>query len=399
MNILIIADDYLPTSKKVSAKMLHELAYYFKSQQHSVTCVVANAYGDKPYELLDGVQVYRFDSGQVKNVNKVRRLINELRFSNKVWKTIKSIPDIQVDLVVYYSPSIFFGKAIKKIKQGFKAKSYLILRDFFPQWAVDHGLIKENALITKLLRYYEKINYQAADNIGVMSPANLRWFNQYTKNDYVDRTHVLYNWVDPTFLDTIKIDSEFRKRYNLEGKVIFIYGGNIGHAQDLMNIVKLAERLKNKSEAFFLLIGQGDEYAFINKRIEELRLTNTLLLPAMSQREYFAIQKAADIGVFCLNKHHQTHNFPGKILGYLSQPLPLLGSVNPNNDLLSVINDNKVGLVSVTGDEDTLYANAIELLNEKSRKEYRANARKLVISVFSVKAAVEGILVFRSRTY
>lgn len=394
MNILIIADDYLPQSKKVSAKMLHEIACYFKAQNHCVTCVVANVYDDALYEVLDDIIIYRFNCGRTKNVNKFRRLINEFKFSNNVWKVIKSNPNIKADLVIYYSPSIFFGKAIKKIKKHFGIPSYLILRDFFPQWVIDHGIIKEKSLIASILRYYEKINYQAADFIGVMSPENLKWFNQYTKNDYINRSHVLYNWVDKNFLNYIKTNNDFRNKYQINDKIIFIYGGNIGHSQNLMSIIKLASSLKQKSEAFFLLIGQGDEYSLIDKKIKELSLTNIMLMPAMSQNEYYSIQKISDIGLFCLNSSHKTHNFPGKLLGYMAQGMPILGCVNQGNDLIEIINNNS-GYISITGDEASMIKNAIKLIDDKvERKTCSENSIILLNKYFDVSSAANLILSF-----
>jgi len=119
MNILIIADDYLYQSTKVSAKMLHELACDFKKQNHFVTCIVANNYNEVSFEIIDEIAVYRFNSGRIKNVNKFIRLINEFQFSKKVLKIIKSNPKIKVDLVVYYSPSIFFWKSNSSYKKAF----------------------------------------------------------------------------------------------------------------------------------------------------------------------------------------------------------------------------------------------------------------------------------------
>ncbi len=393
MNILIIADDYVPQSKKVSAKMLHELACYFKFKGHCVTCIVSNSYKEAPYEELNGIIIYRFNSGRIKNVNKFRRAINELRFSNKVWKTVKFNQNIRADLVIYYSPSIFFGNAIKRIKRHFGISSYLILRDFFPQWVIDHGMIKEKSLITRLFRYYEKINYLAADFIGVMSPANLKWFNQYTDYHYATHSHVLYNWVDQKFLTCTEPNTDFRKQYHLEDKVIFIYGGNIGNSQNMMSIIKLAERLKTKSKAFFLIIGEGDEYSLVDNKIKELSLTNTLLLRAMLQNEYYSIQKIADIGLFCLNADHKTHNFPGKILGYMAQGMPILGCVNQGNDLIEIINGNNAGYISYAGDDARMVKNAIKLIDSKvERQKCSENSKLLLNEFFDVSSAANTIL-------
>ncbi|WP_151194045.1 glycosyltransferase family 4 protein [Cysteiniphilum sp. JM-1] len=393
MKILILTDDYLPKSKKASAKMLHELACEFIKRGHEVSCVTPNSYGEADYQLLDEVRIYRFKTGKVKDTNnRLRRVINEWQFSRKAWKLVID-QGFKPDAVVYYSPSIFFGKAVARIKQHFNIPSYLILRDFFPQWVIDQGIIKENSLPARVLRKYEDINYQAADRIGVMLPANLDWFNQFTRKQYQSKVEVLYNWVDASALAEIKPDVGFRKKYQLEDKVIFIYGGNIGHAQRIENIVELARRLKLHPKAQIVLIGQGSKYQFISEIIQKEHLNNILLLPGLPQSEYFAIQKVVDVGLFSLHKDHKTHNFPGKVLGYLSQPMPILGSVNPGNDLIDVVEGNKAGFVSIADDDEMLYQNALQLLDNKSlRQECAVNAQKLVSSLFSVEVAADKVI-------
>ena len=65
-----------------------------------------------------------------------------------------------------------------KLKKLWKAPAYMILRDFFPQWVIDNGILKEGSAITKYFRYFEKLNYQAADTIAIQSPKNLEWFEK-----------------------------------------------------------------------------------------------------------------------------------------------------------------------------------------------------------------------------
>ncbi len=393
MQILLIADDYSTKSKKVGGKMLKELADELVKQGHTVAVIAPNTYDESKYSGDNHVDIYRFNAGEIKNTSKLKRLWSELQFSRKIWKLVKQCDAIKPDLIMYCSPSIFFGKVVTKIKQRFKIKSYLVLRDFFPQWVIDHGMIRKNSAAAMFLRYFERKTYQAADRIGVMSPANLKWFNRYTRGQYHDITEVLYNWVDVNALEHISPNQAFRREYELEDKVVFIYGGNIGYAQQMKNIIDLARRLKAHTRAHFVLIGQGDEFQLVDSLIRRHKLHNVLLLPAVAQEAYFAIQKVADVGLFSLHSGHKTHNFPGKILGYLSQPMPVLGSVNHGNDIMSVINDSSSGFVSEAGDLDQLYHNALELINnENVRDKCCVGAHQLALQLFSVDNAAKQVL-------
>jgi hypothetical protein len=141
-----VIDDYMPDSIKVGAKMMHELACELKIQGHDITVVTPspNLSNKIEIDLLDGITVCRFKSGEIKNIGKVKRAINETLLSRHAWKSLKPyFKENPHDLVVYYSPTIFWGGLVARLKKLWNAQSYLILRDLFPQWAIDQNLIRE----------------------------------------------------------------------------------------------------------------------------------------------------------------------------------------------------------------------------------------------------------------
>ena len=75
------------------------------------------------------------------------------------------------------------------------------------------------------------------------------------------------------------------------------------------------------------------------------------------------------------------------------QEKPILGSVNPDNDLQDVIEGANAGFVTVNGDDEALLANALRLLDDEVlRLSMGAKAKQLLENVFSVKAAADRIL-------
>jgi glycosyltransferase involved in cell wall biosynthesis len=391
MKICLVVDDYMPNSIKVAAKMMHELAIELNTQGHKVTVLTPNPEISKEVDViqLDNISVYRFKTGKIKNVGKVKRAINETLLSNSAWKSCKNLLiNDKHDLIIYYSPTIFFGPLIAKLKKLWNVPSYLILRDIFPQWTIDNGILKENSIITKYFEFFESINYKHADKIGLMSQKNLEWFNK--KYNLNNKTELLYNWASNTPLTT-KIN-KYKKLYNLENKIVYFYGGNMGHAQDMMNIVRLAQNMKNHPDAHFVLVGAGDEVELIKNKIVEDDIKNITLLPSVNQEEFKEMLSEFDIGLFTLNYNHQTHNFPGKLLGYMCESKAILGSVNPNNDLKDVIESANAGYISITGQDELLYENAVKLLDEKTRINMGENANNLLDRLFTVKSIAKQIL-------
>jgi len=392
MKICILMDDYLPTSVKVGAKMMHELAVELKSKGHEV-CVVtpaSNLSTKVKIDVLDGIKIYRFNSGEIKNVGKIKRAINESLLPYRAWKSCKQIfREEKQDLIIYYSPTIFWGPLVKRLKLLWNAKSYLILRDIFPQWVIDNGMISKNSLIAKYFTYFEKINYKVADVIGVMSERNLEWFKR-TYNYSSKKVEVLYNWIKLTPNKTPF--NKYRKELNLEDKVVYFYGGNLGKAQDMKNIIRLAKNIRNIPQIHFLIVGEGDEEEIIKSKIKEYNLNNVTILPPVSQKIYFQMLSEFDVGLISLNKYHTTHNFPGKLLGYMSYKKPILGSINFNNDLKEIIEEYNAGLISFNGDDEAFYKNALKLVDKQIRQEFGKNAYNLVKERFSIENAVEKII-------
>ena len=395
MRIALLPDDYLPSSTLVHAKMFHELAHEFMKQGHDVVVITPGAPNQKKkliIEIVDGVIVWRFRAGLRRGVGKLVRALNESLLSFNAWGAIRDeVNKAPFDLCVNYSPTIFFGGLTTKLKNKYNTYIYLVLRDLFPQWVIDEGMIKEPSLIAKYFRYFEHLNYKASHTIGLMSQANIDYFSSI--NPQYKNTEVLLNWASiiPSKFDNYSID--IRKEYKLTCKVIFFYGGNIGHAQDMTNLLRLANNLKNHSNAHFLFVGQGDEFELINTLKENLELENVTILPSVNQSQYKEILTQVDVGLFSLAKTHKAHNFPGKLLGYMVQSLPILGSVNAGNDLINYISDSESGFAYVNGNDEDLTKGAITLLNDIAlRKKMGANSYELLKHKFSVEQAARALI-------
>lgn len=396
MRIFLIVDDYMPDSIKVAAKMMHELACEFLNQGHEVTVITPSPQLKSKVEIskLNGVTVCRFKSGEIKNVGKIKRAINETLLSNYAWNNFNNyFQENPHDLIVYYSPTIFWGGLIVRLKKLWNVPSYLILRDLFPQWAIDQGLIKSGSVVEKYFRYFEKRNYAAADIIGLMSQKNLEWFDKTVKTG--KKTEVIYNWASN---EPVRAESSYKETLGLVNKTVYFYGGNIGHAQDMMNIVRLAKNMQNESKAYFVLVGTGDEVELVQTAIKKEQINNMVLLPSVSQDEFKQMLSEFDIGLFTLHKEHRTHNFPGKLLGYMVQELPILGSINKDNDLKEIVEEANAGLISINGDDEELLKNARKLLDDDYRLKIGQNASKLLTSTFSVETATKQILMNLEKT-
>jgi O26-antigen biosynthesis N-acetyl-L-fucosamine transferase len=391
MRILLLVVYYLPSTMS-SAKLIHDLAVELYRQGHEPVVLAPdeNLNSDCEISNEDNIEIVRIKTGRIKSAPKIFRAVNEIRLSRVLWrKGEKYLKKNRFDLIVYYSPTIFFGAFVKQAKSYYGCPSYLILRDIFPKWALDAGVIKEG-LIYRYFRRKEIEQYDVADIIGVQSPANLSYF---TEDGILTKytIEVLYNW---TMLEENNIPvSHYREKFGLNGKIVFFYGGNIGVAQDIDNIVRLAESIRDETKAHFLLVGDGSEFDRLKSIIDEKRLSNMMIHEAVDQEQYLAMLSEFDIGLISLDKKLKTRNLPGKMLGYMYHSLPSLASINPGNDLKEIFEEHEAGLVSINGEDQIFHDNAVKLLQDESlRRQMGCNARSLLEDTFSVEKAARQIV-------
>lgn len=391
MRILIIVDCYYPTTKS-SAKLVHDLGVEFRRTGHDVIVLAPSESIANKFEVTteNDLRIARVRTGKIKGAGLGMRAWREVRLSQSLWNGAQDFLRANpCDLVVFYSPSIFFGALVAHLKKLWRCRSYLVLRDIFPRWAVDAGIMSEG-MVYRYFRHKELQQYAAADVIGVQTPANLKYFSEELP-DKIYRLEVLFNWAaleEPGLQKT-----EYRRQLGLQNKIVFFFGGNIGVAQDMDNVVRLAESMREREDAFFLLVGDGSEVPRLNSLIAAKGFTNIRILPAVGQQEYLAMLAEFDIGLISLDRRLSTQNVPGKLMGYMQFSKPVLASLNPGNDLEQMLKDAGSGFSLTNCDDAGLHSAALKLLDDPElRRQMGENSRRLLEKTFSSAAAAAQII-------
>lgn len=391
MRILLLIDDYYPSTKS-GAKMMHDLAVQFVRDGHEAVVVTPSDSVPRglSISLEDGATVVRVRGGNLKYSSRATRGLREFRLSATIWQRAKTFfRENRCDLIVFYSPTIFFGSLVRRLKALWRCPAYLILRDIFPQWAVDAGVIKKG-LLYRYLRRKELEQYAAADIIGAEGEGDLDYFRGDPKLKSC-RVEVLFNCMDTEQHPVA--GTTYRVRLGLQNKIVFFYGGNIGVAQGVDSILRLALNLRQHEKAFFLLVGSGTEIPRLQAEIDKHALRNIRILPPLPQDEYLRCLAEFDIGIVSLHRNLKTHNTTGKLLGYLRCGKPVLASLNPGNGLAQLLREADAGIACENGDDDRLHSAALLLIaNPELRRRMAVNARLLGESKFSTATAARQIL-------
>lgn len=369
---------------------MHDLAAELSRRGHAVS-LLAPSSGLKcscSVEEAGSLKVIRYRTGGIKGAPLYVRAVNEMLLSATAWLRTRSVLNRgQFDLIVFYSPSIFFGPIVALLKRRSNAFVYLVLRDVFPDWAVQAGVLKKG-LAYWIFKRFERLQYAVADRIGVETSGSLHYF---AGDPNAEKVELLRNWARTEGVRAPE-GRPFRRKLGLDGKVVFVYGGNVGVAQDMDNILRLARRLEEVPGVHFLLIGAGSEFERIRALIAAGKAPNVTIHPAVEQCEYLSVVSQFDVGLISLDRRLKSFSTTGKLLGYLRCGLPVLASINPGNDLMDLLTQSGAGLCSWNGDDDAFYKNALRLCSADVRSSMSIRSRALLVTAFSVESAADRIL-------
>jgi len=267
----------------------------------------------------------------------------------KYFKTTK------FDLVLYSTPPITFSKVIEYVKKRDAAFSYLLLKDIFPQNAVDMKLLKKNGIIHEYFLNKEKKLYQLSDKIGCLSEANLEYLKKH--NSYLDfkKIEINPNTISPKFINYYSSEKEnIKLKYSIPlKKKIFIYGGNLGKPQGLDFLLKTIQETK-RLDVYFLIIGSGTEFTRIQKWFEKFQPQNALLIAGLPKNDYDKLLAACDVGLIFLNRNFTIPNYPSRLLSYLEMKMPIIAATDPNTDVGLDIERNNCGFSVISGDSQRM---------------------------------------------
>lgn len=391
LRFVLIADTF-PPLRNSGAVQLRDLSREFVRQGHQLTVLLPDASLKAGWQLerVDGVQLLRLKAPATKDIGYVRRTLAEfvMPFAMRTQFLKSPLASEKWDGVLWYAPSIFHGPLARFLKRRSGCKGYLIIRDIFPDWAVDMGLMGKG-LPYWLFRLVARYQYAVADIIGVQTPGNIQYFEaERRKRGKI--VEVLQNWLDKPASKpcSIRLDQT-----PLAGRKLFVYAGNMGVAQGMDIMLALAERHRSRRDVGFVFIGRGSEAARLREMAAVNGLDNVVFFDEIDPDEIPDLYAQCTVGLVALSPLHKTHNIPGKFLTYMQSGLPVLANINAGNDLADMIRQEKVGAVCESNDADELYRLSCDLLAAiGSDGDMSQRCRQLFDREFAVEKAVGQIV-------
>lgn len=382
MNILL-----LTIAPKIKQKMNRDIAIELLRRGHCVYIVCPEDElhkANNKFEHIDGIS-YLFvkSNNTVGNIGIIKKVVNTLRIDTIFQHSLRSIiPNINIDLILYSTPPITLVNTISKLKKETGACTYLMLKDIFPQNAVDLEMMKTSGLMSLVWRHFrkkEKKLYYISDFIGCMSPANCAYILEHNPELQKERVGICVNSYKEEALIEIN-KPEVRNKYGIPQDIlVFLYGGNLGKPQGLQYLVDVLEQNKDKDDRFFLICGDGNDQTRIISYIEQNEAGNVKYISSLPAEEFDILSRACDVGMVFLDNRFTIPNFPSRMLSIMLNQMPILAATDTNTDLNIVIQEGDLGWwcesknpsdMTILLDKICLSPNLVKVKGKKARQYF-----------------------------
>lgn len=389
MNILFLTIS--PLQRIDYSGIYTDLMRKFRDEGHQVYIVssVERRQGiPANYKEIDGVHILSVKTLNLQKTNVVEKGVGQLLVESQYKKAVKKyMKDVRFDLILYTTPPITLPNVIRYLKKvNPEAKTFLLLKDIFPQNAVDIGMMTKTGakgVLYKMFRRKEIALYKLSDYIGCMSPANVNYLLEH--NSFIDKSKVCvapnsYEFSGFTAMGGVD-KKQIREKYGIPtDKIVFLYGGNLGKPQGIPFLIECLkdvskdEKLIEKTH--FVVIGKGTERQKLVTWYNEVHPNNVSIMDFIPKEDYDQLARSCDVGLIFLDYRFTIPNYPSRLLPYLKEKKPIIAATDPNTDVGTIAEQNGYGFACESNDVKAFidcvkrYVDKPELIAQMGEKGY-----------------------------
>lgn len=335
------APDLSPTSE-----LLTQLAAHFAAEGWSVAALASQRFYDRPGRLparalVGEVHVRRLPVTGLARLGLVGRAVDYLSFYLGAFLSL--IARLRRgDIVVVNTDPPLIGVIVHWAARLRGARTVNWLHDLYPEVAEAHGLAFAAGPVGRFLaRRRDACLRAAALNVAICeSMAAL-----IDRRAPGARVRVVHNWCDDRAIRPLAAEANpLRAAWGLEGRFVVGYSGNLGRAHDWRTMALAAQRLAERADVTFLMIGAGAGMAALKAEIERLGLRRRFQFRAYQPRESLAQTLGlADVHLVSQLPAFEGLLFPSKLYGAAAAGRGIIVIGDPDGELAKLVRSHACG--------------------------------------------------------
>ena len=334
-------------------------------------------------EMHQNIKILRVRVPEFDKTDKTSRIRYILSyFFNSILAILKSGKQ---DVIYTTSQPPILGGILGVIGKIFKrAKLIYNIQDFNPEQTEAVGY-STNKFIIKFARLFDKISCRLSNLIIIVGRDMKKTLENRFNGKNVPKNVVINNWTNEKLIKPLEKNNskilEFKEKYNLEGKFIFMYSGNIGLFYDLENIIKVVGKFKDNNDIVFAFIGDGAIKQQLVDYCNENHIYNVRFIPYQDKADLVYSLNSADIHWVVNAKGIKGVSVPSKLYGVMAVGKPVLGVLDEGSEARLIVEECKCGICIKPGDYTEIQNKINYILNNKEMiKSLGENGRKYLES-------------------
>ncbi|MBN9046604.1 MAG: glycosyltransferase family 4 protein [Rhizobiales bacterium] len=385
---VVLANRYFYPDQSATSRMVTSLALTLAREGVETTVLASRSYHDRRKETLparetiEGIDVHRIRTSGFGRGRLAGRAIDYATFhlSAAAWFAANARKD---DIcVVCTDPPLLSVSAALPVRLR-RAKLVNWVMDLFPETAMELGLVRSDTASGRLALALR--NWSMRRSALTICPIDRMARYLSTKGVAAEKLSVVHHWADrDEIAPVVPAGNPLRRAWGLGGKFVIGYSGNFGRAHEFQTVLDAAERLKHRKSIVFLMIGEGQQHAFVESEVRRRGLSNVMMKPFQPADQLSESLGAANVHLVSLKPELEHCIVPSKFYGVLAAARPTIFIGDPDGEIGSVVRDFRCGTALRPGDTSALVDAILHMKRSlMARTTMGNNARYLMETAYA----------------
>ncbi len=354
---IILINRYFHPDLSATSQMASDLAFAMARLGHDVRIVTSRQRYERPGERLParectlGVKIHRIWTTHFGGYGLAGRMLDYLTFYLSAFLTSLFLVS-KGDVIIAKTDPPLISVVAWAVARVRGARLVNWLQDLFPEVAAGLGVVTRRGLIEPIIRLRNLSLRKAERNVVLGEGMRKRLLAEGIPPDGIA---VIPNWADGTRIQSVPAEmNALRREWNLVGRFVVGYSGNLGRAHEFETLIGAMKRLCESPHIVFVFIGGGAGMSRLRKAVEAAHLPNCRFFPYQPVEHLATSLSVPDVHVVSLRPQMEGLIVPSKIYGIVAVGRPTVFIGDPAGEVARLIAECCCGYSVRVGDDGAL---------------------------------------------